>query len=440
MKRFKSNAVRKPLALFPHPLTPSPCLPFGYAQGPAWRGGIILLVTFLGLACSAIAQEATGELPIIPPEMEQSGPPILDPSGIPQAGTAPLPVSSPPRPLGSPRTISERKPSKQNELATKKNNINNPGSKSIADAKTLPADTTGWLNLDYVNEPILDVLRSIATAYRLSIIPEKEIEEVKITIHLEKIPVMEGLEKLCRAHGLELIREGNVLRVRKFQEAEQSLVQLRGGKLFLDVKNKPIREFLRDFGEKTGFNIVPDQGLRGTVTGQLRGVTPLDGLKALMSANKFELRLRSGVYLVGNENPSENPNNMGMGRRAPGGMNASGSGEVDVHDGKVTLNAKNSPLADLIREIAEQSATNFSVIGEVNGTVNAQMKDVSVDDALNNILSGTRFTFIRKNGSLLFGDRNPNTPSGQTLSSQELIFLKFIRADNLSPLLPKTIG
>ena len=88
--------------------------------------------------------------------------------------------------------------------------------KPAAEAKGAKgAGAQGMLNVDYVDEPILDVLRAIATAFKLSIIPDKDLGDVKVTIHLENIPVLEGLEKLCKSHGLELIADGNVYRIRK---------------------------------------------------------------------------------------------------------------------------------------------------------------------------------------------------------------------------------
>jgi type IV pilus assembly protein PilQ len=299
----------------------------------------------------------------------------------------------------------------------------------------------GMLNVDYVDEPILDVLRAIATAFKLSLIPDKDLGDVKVTIHLENIPVLEGLDKLCKSHGLELLADGNVYRVRKTRENVFSSIEVGNKRLNLDVQNRPVKDFLREFVEKTRINIVPGQGLKGTVTGHLKDVEAIDGFKALMAANDYDVRLKNGVYLVENGDSSgqsptsfrHNPRGMGF----PGG--GAGNTEVDVHDGKVTLSLNNASLGDAIREIAEQAGQNFTIIGDVSGNVNAQLKDVTVDEALSALLQGTRYAFIKKDGTLLIGDRNPNTPSGQALSGAELVYLKFIKAENIEKVMPKSI-
>ncbi|MEO7425205.1 MAG: hypothetical protein ABI036_08455, partial [Fibrobacteria bacterium] len=301
---------------------------------------------------------------------------------------------------------------------------------------------SSMLNVDYVDEPILDVLRAIATAFKLSLIPDKDLGDVKVTIHLENIPVLEGLEKLCRSHGLELLADGNVYRVRKARENAFSIVEVRDKRMNLDVQNRPVKDFLRELVEKTRLNIVPGQGLSGTVTGHLQDVDPIDGFKALMSANDYDVRLKNGVYLV--ENGDSSGQSQRGSRRNPRGMTypgsaGSGNSDVDVHDGKVTLSLNNASLGDAIRQIAEQAGQNFTIIGDVSGNVNAQLKGATVDGALSALLQGTRYAFIRKDGTLLIGDRNPNTPSGQTLSGAELVYLKFIKAENIDKVLPKSI-
>ncbi|MDQ3001382.1 MAG: hypothetical protein M3Y08_08990 [Fibrobacterota bacterium] len=298
------------------------------------------------------------------------------------------------------------------------------------------------LNVDYVDEPILDVLRAIATAFKLSIIPDKDLGDVKVTIHLENIPVLEGLDKLCKSHGLEMISDGNVYRIRKTRENAFSIIEVRNKRMNLDVQNRPVKDFLREFVEKTKINIVPGQSLRGTVTGHLKDVQPIDGFKALMAANNYEVRLKNGVFLVENgDSTGQDSQGARRGRRNPAFVGGQGGGatDVDVLDGKVTLSLNNASLGDAIREIAEQAGHNYTIIGDVSGNVNAQLKGVSVDEALSALLQGTRYAYINKDGTLLIGDRNPNTPSGQALSGADLVYLKFIKAENIEKLIPKSI-
>lgn len=425
----------------------------------------IVSALFVGLACllpaqTVSAQDDDGTPPDSPstgfmsPTPEASPPPepIQDqpppPAGInypPPAGQVMPPRRRAPRiPPEDRRAIDE-----QRDGAAKSGShgagLKKPAAKA-AESKSAGKGTSGkaegQLNVDYVDEPILDVLRAIATAFKLSLIPDKDLGDVKVTIHLEDIPVLEGLDKLCRSHGLELVADGSVYRVRKTRENAFSVIEVRGKRMTLDVQNKPVKDFLREFGEKTKINIVPGQDLKGLVTGHLKDVEPIDGFKAVMAANNYEVRLKNGVYLVENGDAAGgDPATGGVPRRRRSGPSFSGSGssDVDVHDGRVTLTLNNASLGDALREIAEQAGLNYTIIGDVSGNVNAHLKGVTVDEALSALLQGTRYAFIRKSETLLIGDRNPNTPSGQALSGAELVYLKFIKVENIEKLVPKSI-
>jgi type II secretory pathway component HofQ len=182
-----------------------------------------------------------------------------------------------------------------------------------------------------------------------------------------------------------MIADGNVYRIRKTRENAFSIIEVRNKRMNLDVQNRPVKDFLRELVEKTKINIVPGQDLKGLVTGHLKDVDPTDGFKALMAANNYEVRLKNGVYLVENgDSTGQDSQPFRRGRRMGGGFQGQGGGnaDIDVHEGKVTLNLNNSSLGDALREIAEQAGLNYTIIGDVSGNVNAQLKGVSVDEAL----------------------------------------------------------
>jgi type IV pilus assembly protein PilQ len=421
---------------------------------PARRSPLLpALLAFLALANhQGLAQEE----PPVPPdalsETEVPDPPEPQPEPIPDQPPPEAGINYPP-PAGQhvpPRRRPSRLPEEERRLLdTHRENAARGASSRKAAAKPSPQKAAskgttgkpeGKLNVDYVDEPILDVLRAIATAFGLSIIPEKDLGDVKVTIHLENIPVLEGLDKLCKSHGLEFVADGNVYRVRKARETSFSVIEVRNKKMTLDVQNRPVRDFLREFGEKTKINVVAGQDLKGLVTGHLKDVAPVDGFKALMEANNFELRVKNGVYLVENADSSQPmPGGPVSRRRRASSFSGSGSSDVDYHEGRITLSLANASLGDALREIADQAGLNYTIIGDVSGNVNAHLDDVTVDEALSALLQGTRYAFINKGGTLLIGDRNPNTPSGQALSGAELVYLKFIKAENIEKIMPKSV-
>jgi type IV pilus assembly protein PilQ len=411
----------------------------------------LLLLAALLLPCALAAQDDSGQQPP-PAATDRYSPPQPIPEQPPPPAGAFTPDFSANEAARRRNPPNAALPEQERELLDKHRENAAKGKagrglKKSPDPKASSKTGAGkseaaMLNVDYVDEPILDVLRAIATAFKLSIIPDKDLGDVKVTIHLENIPVLEGLDKLCRSHGLEMIADGNVYRIRKTKENAFSIIEVRNKRMNLDVQNRPVKDFLREFVEKTKINIVPGQNLRGLVTGHLKDVEPIDGFKALMAANDYEVRLKNGVYLVENGDSSGGQESQGSrrGRRNTGFQGQSGgASDVDVHEGKVTLSLNNASLGDALREIAEQAGMNYTIIGDVSGNVNAQLKAVTVDEALSALLQGTRYAYINRDGTLLIGDRNPNTPSGQALSDVELVYLKYIKAENIEKVIPKSI-
>jgi len=392
---------------------------------------LILFLICPGLQRTVLAQDGSEE------EMPESD----SPQPQMESMTLPPPEAVPPPPT-PPKALPDQESEivdlhRKNAAQAKANKTRNASS---------PAKTSrekDQLTVDYVDEPLQGVLRAIATGFRLNLIPDKDVGDVKVTIHLENIPVMEGLRQLCKSHGLELVEEGSVIKIRRAKEATYSFLDLRDGKLSLDIRNKPIREFIREFSDKTRINVVAAQDLQGQINGQLQAVQPLDGLKALMAANGFDIHLKNGVYLV--EVADENdgvPGGASSAYRPPRGNPrfSTGGGDIDVHEDRVNLSLVNSSLGDAIRQIAEGAGLNYALIGEVSGNVTAHLRDVSVDDALKLLLQGTRYAFIRNGNTLLIGDRNINTPSGVALSTAELLYLKYIKVENIEKIFPKTIN
>ena len=71
------------------------------------------------------------------------------------------------------------------------------------------------------------------------------------------------------------------------------------GPLFdINVKEAPVREFIAALVEDTGFNVIVDNDVTGTISLQLRGVTVREAMEVVREAHGYDIRLRNGVYYV----------------------------------------------------------------------------------------------------------------------------------------------
>ena len=73
---------------------------------------------------------------------------------------------------------------------------------------------------------------------------------------------------------------------------------------------------------------------------------------------------------------------------------------------KLTVNALNIPLAEVISSVAQEANKYYFLFSEPKGNATLNVKDVSFDEFLKMLLNGTDFTFKREGDLYLLGDRN----------------------------------
>jgi type IV pilus assembly protein PilQ len=320
-----------------------------------------------------------------------------------------------------------------------------PGAKA-AEQKALSPELQIMSPLDVKDADIQDVVRTISKGYNLNIVLDKDVVG-KVTVHLSDVPVIEGLRTLSKSIGLEVVKEGNVYRIRKAMDEQRSVISFLNGKLTVDVQNIDVKEFLKDISAKTAISIVPDAKVVGKISGKLYQVELDDGLRALLAGSGLKLIKRKNIYQVLSEDDAsqgqsgQQPNPYPGYRRYGGAPGSGGASSffVECTGGKVSIDVSNGNLNDVIKAIAEQSEMEIITYGSISGEINAKLKNVPLTQALALLLGGTMFTFVQKDSIILIGDRNAATPSGQALSKSELIHLNCIKADGVLQILPKDI-
>lgn len=288
------------------------------------------------------------------------------------------------------------------------------------------------MSIDFVDADISEVLRTISAAYGISIIADKEVTG-KVTVHLKDVAIREGLESICNANGLEVFREGHILRIRKASEKTINILKMNMQRIDLDVQNRPVKEFIKEFADKTGLKILAGSELTGNVTGSWKNVIPLDGFKALMEAHGYRIKQKNGFMIVNGEGASEN-NSMRQAARARGP--GQGTMDIEVKDNRVSIHLEGADLQEVLRNIADQAKLNIVFYGESKEVVNATIANATFDEVFSTILKGSRFTYVlTPEGTLLVGEKGARS----ALSSSVLLPLRYLKSDNAMKMIPKSL-
>ena len=118
------------------------------------------------------------------------------------------------------------------------------------------------VSLDFVDASLQDVARSVSLAYGVPVLVDAD-AKARVTFHLDGVGLLEGLTSLCSTLGLELGRDGTVFHIRKERARGENYFDVRDSLVSIDVRERDVREFIRDFSANTGLNVVASPEVAG---------------------------------------------------------------------------------------------------------------------------------------------------------------------------------
>ena len=150
--------------------------------------------------------------------------------------------------------------------------------------------------------------------------------------------------------------------------------------LNLSIRDADIRDVLQGIAIQNGINIIPDTSVIGNVTVNLQNAPFESGLRILLESNGFEYEKQGNVYLVKKKD------------------NTAKSFDVTFQSNKLTVNADNADIKQLLREISKKTGLNIVADTGLTGNVTANVSDVPVDEAIYAILEPLGFAVEENNG------------------------------------------
>ena len=150
--------------------------------------------------------------------------------------------------------------------------------------------------------------------------------------------------------------------------------------LTLSCKGADVRDVLRAIAMQYDVNIVPDSYVAGDITIHLQNAPFETGLRTLLEMNGFEYEKQDGMYLVHAKD------------------DVAESFKVSFQDGKLTVDAENTDVRQLLSEISKQANLNIVSESGLIGNVTAHLSDVPVEEALYALLAANGFMVDEDNG------------------------------------------
>lgn len=288
------------------------------------------------------------------------------------------------------------------------------------------------VSLDFVDASLQDVARSVSLAYGVPVLVDAG-ADARVTFHLDGVGLLEGLTSLCSTLGLELIRDGTVFHIRKRLERGENFFRVADSLVSLDVRERDVREFIRDFSANTGLNVVASPDVAGPVSGHLESVPPETALRVLLESHGFRVRRDADCFRV------ELPRNSLAGAAGANGASPAGANSVpDIvqDDSLYTVELNGTPLDVFLKELARVSNLNLVLYGDVRENLQMRFERVPLASLLQSLFRGSRYTYALDSNTLFVTERGTKN----VLSRTELYPLKNASPEvlmaQLSKLLP----
>lgn len=276
------------------------------------------------------------------------------------------------------------------------------------------------LSLDFINTDIKEVVRTISAAYDIAILVDQDVS-AEITVHLDSVGLWEGLSAIANANGFEVFQEGDLYRIRKKKERGENKFSSKEGLVYVDVQNKDIQEFVKEYAVNTGMNILIDPKINVKINGRLEGLSAFSTLVSLMRVHGFRVRQGSDCLFIEED-------------KAIKEQEASSVLEIIYRKPSFFVNLQGASLKRVLNEIATLAHLNLAVYGELRENVHLKADSLSLKVLLKMLFQGSRYTYtIDSLGTILIGERG--APSA--ISGHSLYYLEHIHSEKALLLLSK---
>lgn len=283
-------------------------------------------------------------------------------------------------------------------------------------------DELPTLTLSCKDADVRDILRAIAIQYHVNIVPDSSVSG-SVTIHLANVPLEVGLETLLFVNGFTYEKKNGIYLVRKTGSSLGTVtVTAAKERMSIDVENADVKQVLREISRQAQINIVSEGDLAGSVTAQLYDVPIEEGLRTLLVVNGFTLNVDNGIYRVARSN-----------------LEKSSSFAIFSRKGLLSIDVKNAPVEDLLREIAAQSKINLSTVGNVRGNITLRLVDVTLEEALMTITSSHGYAYRKVGDIYLVGDPMMKPGQANPLLTEKVVYFNHIAAEEFLTMLPSDI-
>lgn len=276
----------------------------------------------------------------------------------------------------------------------------------------------GTVELSVSGTPVREFVRALGVTHGLNLTIDPAVNG-EVFNNFSNARVSDVLLYLCKRYDLDIELIGSIIALKTWAppppKVEAPVVRMPvvnyrsdSGLVDLDLRNDSLAAVARTLTQQSGVNVVLAPGLgERTVSLFLSGSTLAQAMERLAFANGLLVeRAKDGSFLLRSEAPE--PSERG-GAKKDGRGNPAPAADLTItvlESGRLQVEAHNSPLSTVIEQASASTGRDYFLYDQVDRTVTTLLKDVSYDELMDHLMTGTDLTHQVSEGVHLFGKRD----------------------------------
>lgn len=297
--------------------------------------------------------------------------------------------------------------------------------------------------------PLSEFINSIAEEHNLNVSVETGLNQ-PIVNNFYDAQVKEVFLFLARENKLDVQIMGSIISFKrekvipvavKPKTKKQIDAKFNKANEFLSIKLKSdtLMDVVEEITRISGKNVGVAENIKNKQVSAFFLNRPFDQvLEMLCRANELKVtKDDSGFYFL-EENitlKKNNSSNSSRGNASNRNSKSSPSFKVEAKNGKLNVHAENVPIAEIIKETAKQLDEYYLMYNVPDGNANLSLHDVSFEELLKQLLTGTKYTYKQQEDYVLIGERNL-----EGLRATEVIRLEYRTMETVLQLIPTDLN
>ncbi len=273
---------------------------------------------------------------------------------------------------------------------------------------------------------IQEVVRGIGLSHNLNLSVDPNINE-RVTNNFADAKVIDVLVYLCKEFSLDISITGSIVNLKKFSlipEPPKPVppkvlaidFQQEGALLSLDLKNDTLSAVAKEITRKSGINLIVSPEAGNKVVNLFVQQVPFESAadKLGYAAGLTLTKTPDGIYVLekpettagAEKNLSFNSRNKNQSAKVKG-LRTIGNVQLDIKEnGLLSVDAHSVGIAELLETVSKEMGINYLLYSTPKGESSLFLENISYQDFLGHVLTGSNLTYKLQDSIYLIGDRN----------------------------------